>query len=155
MAEADCPLCQAIAAGYAADTLVWEFPHSLAILGPWQYYHGYCVLISKTHARELNRLPAKVRRDYLEEMSVLADAVESAFAPRKLNIESLGNVVPHLHWHLFPRYETDADHLKAVWLALDAAERDPARKTALQTGLTPREVTIARLQAALRERIGS
>src|ERR1700694_4734407 len=48
---------------------------------------------------------------------------ENTYHPHKLNYELLGNQVPHLHWHLFPRSKQDADHLKPVWLALDAAEQ--------------------------------
>ena len=51
-----------------------------------------------------------------------------------MNYELLGNQVPHLHWHLFPRYAHDPDVLKPVWLALDRAERDAEQRRRMETG---------------------
>src|SRR5581483_972871 len=116
----------------------WEFPHSVALLGPWQFYHGYCVLVSRKHASELSQLAETERRGYLDEMCILAQAIEQCFRPHKLNYELLGNLVPHLHWHLFPRYLTDAERLRPVWPALDRAERDVSERQRLQTGPEPR-----------------
>jgi len=48
-----------------------------------------------------------MRSRFLEEMALVAEAVFRAFDPRKLNYELLGNAVPHLHWHLVPRYADD------------------------------------------------
>jgi diadenosine tetraphosphate (Ap4A) HIT family hydrolase len=121
-----CPFCDRAASPdqRPPDDLVWRFPHSVAVLGPWQFYRGYCVLFSRRHASELSGLDDEERRAFLDEMCLLARAVESSFRPRKLNYELLGNQVPHLHWHLFPRFADDPDALKPVWLALDRAERD-------------------------------
>ena len=132
----DCPLCRKLTdlAALPAEEVVWRFPHSVALLGPWQYYHGYCLLISRRHATELNGLDADERRDYFVEMCLLARALEESFRPRKLNYEMLGNQVPHLHWHLFPRYNADPDALKPVWLALDRAERDSGERRRLEKG---------------------
>lgn len=100
--EPNCPFCRAVVNPAAAwgDNLVWMFPHSFAVLGPWQYFTGYCMLISRDHAAELSQLGTK-RTAFLDEMAVLAEAIESCFRPHKLNYELLGNQVPHLHWHLF------------------------------------------------------
>jgi diadenosine tetraphosphate (Ap4A) HIT family hydrolase len=67
-----------------------------------------------------------------------------------MNYELLGNQVPHLHWHLFPRYRDDPNRLQPVWLALDRAERDPELRRRLETGPTERPATIAALQEQLR-----
>src|SRR5437870_1156826 len=101
---ASCPLCDQLARRHQLpdDELVWQFPHSVALLGPWQYYTGYCVLVSRVHHAELHQMPAPDRAAFLEEMALLGHAIDIAFKPRKLNCESLGNQVPHLHWHLFP-----------------------------------------------------
>src|SRR5262245_42530766 len=132
--EQDCPFCKKLAApeSLSAEERVWSFPHSVALLGPWQFYEGYCILVSRRHATELSHLTDDVRRAYLDEMCLLARAIEAAFRPHKLNYECLGNQVPHLHWHLFPRSLADPDRLWPVWLALNQAERDPARRQQLQ-----------------------
>jgi diadenosine tetraphosphate (Ap4A) HIT family hydrolase len=147
-----CPFCAKLArlAELPADEVVWQFPHSVALLGHWQYFTGYCVLVSRTHATELSHLPAVVRREFLDEMCRLARAIELEFAPTKLNYELLGNQVRHLHWHLFPRWSDDPDARRPVWFALDRAESDPAERERLQTGPQPSGEIAARLRRRLR-----
>src|SRR5262249_24297621 len=101
----DCHFCRKLAALEIAppDEVVWQFPNSVALLGHWQFYHGYCLLVARRHATELSALSAVERRTFLDEMCILAQAIESSFQPRKLNYQLLGNQVPHLHWHLVRR----------------------------------------------------
>ena len=147
----ECPFCFKVARvdSLAADELVWQFPHSIALLGPWQYYLGYCTLVARRHASELSELSESERIAYFNEMCWLAKAIEAAFHPRKLNYELLGNQVPHLHWHLFPRYDHDPDVLKPIWLRLERAERDETVRQRLQTGPLERVETAQRLRNKL------
>jgi diadenosine tetraphosphate (Ap4A) HIT family hydrolase len=83
----------------------------------------------------------KERLLHLHEMSEVAHAVSRAFEPVKLNLEALGNTVPHLHWHIVPRYSDDPrgfapiwenlDYLRAVWTG--AEETDPLVREELKT----------------------
>ena len=145
-----CSLCEKLQSP-APEDLVWQFPYSVAFLGPWQYYTGYCVLVSRTHHTELHQLAPSTRHAFLEEMILLAHAIDITFEPRKMNYELLGNQVPHLHWHLFPRSGDDPDTLKPVWLALDRAERDEAEKRRLQSAALSRGEITARLRATLKK----
>jgi diadenosine tetraphosphate (Ap4A) HIT family hydrolase len=131
MTPGDCTFCMKLA-DLPADDMVCEFPHSVAFLGPWQYYRGYCVLVARSHATELSQLDPTVRHAFLDEMCQLARAIEQAFLPNKLNYELLGNQVPHLHWHIFPRAKDDPGALQPVWLAIDRAECDPGERYRLQ-----------------------
>ncbi len=152
----DCVFCRKLAALQTVppDEMVWEFSHSVAFLGTWQYYHGYCLLIARQHATELSGLSTMERRRFLDEMCILAQAIESCFHPRKLNYELLGNQVPHLHWHLFPRYEDDAEKGKPVWVAIDRTEQDANEQLRLQSGPFARSATIEKLRGKLRELAG-
>jgi diadenosine tetraphosphate (Ap4A) HIT family hydrolase len=144
----DCPFCRKLAGPLPPGEHVWDFPHSVALLGPWQFYRGYCVLVARGHATELSRLDEEARRGYLDEMCLLARAIETAFRPHKMNYELLGNQVPHLHWHLFPRSADDPDRLRPVWLPLDQAERDEALRARLRGTADPGE-TIGQLRRQL------
>jgi len=144
----DCHYCRTLAG--PVPEIIASFPQSVALLGPWQYYHGYCVLVARQHATELSQLDASVRRQFLDEMCLLAQAIERAFQPKKLNYEMLGNQVPHLHWHLFPRSAHDPEALQPVWLALERAKSDPAEDKRLKTGPMAPADTIAALRAQLR-----
>jgi diadenosine tetraphosphate (Ap4A) HIT family hydrolase len=153
MSDDSCPFCRKLAnlSSVSADELVWTFPRGVAFLGPWQFYHGYCILVARTHATELSRLNDAERREHLDEMCLLARAIEETFRPSKLNYELLGNQVPHLHWHLFPRDAADPETRSPVWLALDRAERDSTEKARLSRGKESRETTIARLRETLHQ----
>jgi diadenosine tetraphosphate (Ap4A) HIT family hydrolase len=153
MVNLECPFCRQLDALLepAGDDVVWQFPHSVALLGTWQFYHGYCLLIARGHATELSRLSAEKRRAYLEEMCLLARAIEECFQPHKLNYELLGNQVPHLHWHLFPRYRHDPEVLRPVWLALDRAEHDEAERQRLQQGPLDQRTTATLLRNKINE----
>ena len=149
--DPDCPFCRKFGTpdGWPAADVVWEFPHSLAVLGPWQFYTGYCLLVARSHATELAALGPN-RAAYLGEMALLAEAIAGCFRPHKLNYELLGNVVPHLHWHVFPRYADDPERLRPVWFALDRADRDPQEKARLEAGRVPRDEARGRLRDWLR-----
>jgi diadenosine tetraphosphate (Ap4A) HIT family hydrolase len=155
MEAADCVFCKKLAAELPADEVVWQFPHSVAFLGGFQYYQGYCLLIARSHARELNGLPDAERRAFLDEMCLLAKAIEDCFQPHKLNYELLGNQVPHLHWHVFPRYADDPERLKPVWLALERAERSASEAQRLRQGKMERARIRQTLEQRLRELTGA
>ena len=156
MTADDCPFCRKLAdlEALPAGELVYPFARSVALLGPWQYYHGYCLLVARSHATELHQLGPAQRRDYLEEMCTLARAIGECFRPDKLNYELLGNQVPHLHWHVFPRYRQDAERLQPVWLAIDRAGRDEHERQRLQTGPLARLATAELLRGKLKELVG-
>jgi diadenosine tetraphosphate (Ap4A) HIT family hydrolase len=151
MTNTDCFFCRKLLSLHELppEDVVWQFPRSVAVLGAWQFYRGYCVLLARAHATELSRLDDAERRTYLEEMCLLARAIEETFHPHKLNYELLGNQVPHLHWHLFPRSADDAEALKPVWLALDRADRDDAERRRLAGGPLDRPATAAALRQTL------
>lgn len=149
----ECPFCARLSQleQLPPDELLWQFPASVALLGPWQHYQGYCVLVLRHHESELFHLPDEERQRYFEEMCLLARAVADCFQPLKLNYELLGNQVPHLHWHLFPRFADDPDRLQPVWLALQRAETDAAERQRLQTGTRSRADIAAKLRQRLQE----
>jgi diadenosine tetraphosphate (Ap4A) HIT family hydrolase len=151
MSPASCPLCRKVAEQdlMPDHEVVWRFPQSVAFLGLHQYYRGYCVLVARQHAAELSGLAEETRRAYLDEMCLVARAIEQGFRPHKLNYELLGNVAPHLHWHLFPRSKGDPEALKPVWLALDRAERDADLRRRLEGDPSARPTITALLREQL------
>ena len=96
MSRSDCLFCRKLSDldALPAEEVVWRFPHGVALLGTWQYYHGYCLLIARRHATELSGLGAEERREYLVEMCLLARAIEEAFRPRKIELRTAGQSGP-------------------------------------------------------------
>jgi len=99
---------------------VADLPASIAILAPDQYYRGYTLVVSKTHATELFELAEDQSTQYFNDMLRVARAIAAACGPRKMNYEVLGNTVAHLHWHLFPRYDWDPNPKRPTWEASHA-----------------------------------
>jgi diadenosine tetraphosphate (Ap4A) HIT family hydrolase len=155
MASVECVFCCKLAglASLPAEEIVWQLPHSVVLLGTWQFYHGYCVVVARRHITELFHCGVEERQAYFEEMCLVAQAIAESFNPQKMNYELLGNQVPHLHWHLFPRYANDPQALKPVWLALGRAEQDEAERRRLQTGPLDRAATAERIRQKLQEHL--
>lgn len=105
---------------------VRELKTGYVVLGDIQRFKGYTLFLCKEHATELHFLQKDFRQDFLEEMSLVAEAVYHAFGPDKLNYELLGagNGV-HMHWHIFPRRTGDTPAPGPVW-RLDKTELNSA-----------------------------
>lgn len=88
---------------------VRELSTGYAVIGDNQHFYGYTLFLYKEHGdkTELFHLDMNERAKFMEEMSVVAQAVSNAFGAQKMNCELLGNGDAHLHWHLFPRREGD------------------------------------------------
>ncbi len=80
-----------------------------------QFFPGYVLLVLRRHVTELYDLPVPERATLMEEVSRVAHALARVFRPVKMNYELLGNLVPHIHWHLVPRLATDPALLSPIW----------------------------------------
>lgn len=98
---------------------VAELSSGIVRLNPTQYYQGAAFFVARRCVAELHELTDKERAAFLEEMTVVARAVHTAFSPRKLNYELHGNSVPHLHWWITPRYAHDPRPRSPIWENLD------------------------------------
>lgn len=112
-----CLICQRIAQIKQGknSNLIREFATGYAVLGDYQYFSGYSVLLCKLHKTELHQLNKRFKLKSLEEMSILAQAIYKTFKPSRLNYELLGNTDHHLHWHIFPRYKKELKPNAPVW----------------------------------------
>lgn len=120
----NCPLCERVTNTQNQNYpyLIHEFKNSYLYLGEHQYYRGYCVLVTKKHYREMTDLPEVERIEVFQEMMKAHQAIQNVFKPQKMNLESLGNVVDHVHWHFFPRYADDPNFKNPVWLQMQHFE---------------------------------
>ena len=109
----NCPMCQRW--DDDADLRIVEMTHSYVILNRDQYFPGYTLLFTKEHVTELFHLDRSVRASLTEEVSRVAEALYGAFSPAKINYELLGNMVPHIHWHIVPRFASEPLWPKPIW----------------------------------------
>lgn len=95
---------------------VAELDTGYVVIADYQYFKGYTIFLCKQDVRELHELNNEFKMTFLEEMSIVSEAVYNSFKPIKLNIELLGNTDSHLHWHIVPRYGTDQFPNGPAWL---------------------------------------
>ncbi|MEW6292678.1 MAG: HIT family protein [Pseudomonadota bacterium] len=88
-------------------------------------FPGFCRVVWQAHVAELSDLSADERRHLLDVVQAVERAVRAAVRPDKINLASLGNLVPHLHWHVIPRWRDDSHFPAPIWVP--AARPVPAR----------------------------
>jgi diadenosine tetraphosphate (Ap4A) HIT family hydrolase len=110
----------------AADTVpLGRFPLSLLLLMNDATY-PWCILVpAREGITEIHHLAPADRARLLAESCHLAAHLERVFAPHKLNVAALGNVVPQLHLHHVVRYRHDPAWPHPVWGRLPAAPYAP------------------------------
>ncbi|MDU0457686.1 MAG: HIT family protein [Geobacteraceae bacterium] len=109
----NCPMCQRWIDD--ADLRIVEMTHSYVVLNRDQHFPGYTLLFTKEHVTELFHLDRTVRAGLTEEVSRVAEALYGAFSPAKINYELLGNMVPHIHWHIVPRFVSEPLWPRPIW----------------------------------------
>jgi diadenosine tetraphosphate (Ap4A) HIT family hydrolase len=78
-------------------------------------YQGYCRVVWNAHVKELTDLSSDERAHFMNAVYRLEAALRLSLVPDKMNVASLGNLTPHLHWHLVPRWANDAAYPKPIW----------------------------------------
>ena len=100
-----------------------ELVVSTAFLAGNQAYRGYSIVVYNSHETALENLPEKNQIQFYRDMLKISSAIVEVFKPDKMNYELLGNWVPHLHWHVVPRYKTDPCWGNPIWTRLDVSLR--------------------------------
>jgi diadenosine tetraphosphate (Ap4A) HIT family hydrolase len=78
-------------------------------------YPGYVRVIATRHAREMSDLPKEEADALLAAVLSCERAVRATMQCDKVNLASLGNQTPHVHWHVIPRFFDDAHFPHPVW----------------------------------------
>lgn len=108
--EPGCELCD-----LAAPMTVYADSKLSVIIVDDANYPGFCRVIWRDHVREMSDLSREDRLLLNEAVVEVELALREVMKPAKVNVASLGNVVPHLHWHVIPRYTDDAHFPAPVW----------------------------------------
>ena len=133
---AGCEFCDS-----AGGELLWRDDLCRVVLVDEPDHPGFCRVILNRHAREMTDLPPTDRERLMRVVFAVEAALRRAMQPDKLNLASLGNIVPHLHWHVIPRFADDRYFPNSIW-------GEPLRSGVVRE--TPR----AAIAAALNELLG-
>jgi diadenosine tetraphosphate (Ap4A) HIT family hydrolase len=105
-----CELCSQI-----GGELLWRDAACRVVLVNDPDYPGFCRVIWNAHVREMTDLPAARRQHCMRVVLAVESALRKVLKPNKINLASLGNVTPHLHWHVIPRFKHDAHFPNPIW----------------------------------------
>ncbi|HEY0586790.1 MAG TPA: HIT family protein [Pseudoduganella sp.] len=126
----NCDLCKLLAgfdaapAG-AASPLVWRDDRLAVILVDEPGYPGFTRVVWHDHVREMTDLSTEDRDHVMKTVWAVEQALRTAMSPHKVNVASFGNMTPHVHWHVIPRYTDDAHFPNPTWGAKQR-EAEPA-----------------------------
>jgi len=115
-----CELCEG-----AGGTLIWRDERCRVVRIDEPGYPGFCRVIWGAHVAEMTDLSDDERVHFMRVVFALEAALRAQLRPVKINLASLGNVTPHLHWHVIPRFGDDPHFPNPVW---SAAIRQPAAR---------------------------
>ena len=105
-----CDLCE-----QTGGTVIHRCEKYRVVLVEDAAYPGFCRVIWNGHAKEMTDLSSPDRAVMMSAVWQVEQAMREVMKPHKVNLASLGNVVPHLHWHIIPRYEDDAHFPNPIW----------------------------------------
>ncbi|MEO6422313.1 MAG: HIT family protein [Candidatus Nitrotoga sp.] len=106
----NCELCNS-----TGETLLWRGEHCRVVLVEDADYPGFCRVIWNRHAKEMTDLNDGEQHAFMNVVFVVESAIREVMQPDKINLASLGNMMPHLHWHIIPRYVIDKHFPNPIW----------------------------------------
>lgn len=137
--QPDCVLCRE-----DGGIVLWRNEQLRVIDAADPLYPGFTRVIWNAHAAEMTDLDPADRQTLMQAVYIVEQVQRDTLRPHKVNLAALGNIVPHVHWHVIPRWCDDTHFPDAVWAA---PRREPARASAN----APDEALLTRYQAALRQ----
>lgn len=132
-----CELCAT-----TGETLLWGGRRCRVILIADADLPGFCRVIWNDHVKEMTDLPVQMREELMQTVFAVESAVREVMQPEKINLASLGNITPHLHWHVVPRFTNDKYFPNSIW-------SEPVRHASVATANDIR----ARLSASILKNI--
>lgn len=108
---ASCPLCQP-----AGETVLWQNSRLRIIaVNDSPAAPAFCRVIWREHVAEMTDLPEADRQEIMAAVCRTEAAMRQVLRPDKINLASLGNQVPHVHWHVIARFANDACFPDSIW----------------------------------------
>jgi len=106
----DCELCLT-----ATLPILWQNNRFRVILVNNQNIKGYLRLELIEHVKEIHHLTPAIQSEMYKIMNIIENIVTDVYSPDKINLASLGNKIPHIHWHIIPRFTNDNFFPQSIW----------------------------------------
>ncbi len=137
--SSSCPLCTGAGGVLIASSSLWR-----VIRAEDAAFPAFYRVVWNGHVAEFSALSPAQRSECMDVVCAVEQVLISELQPTKINLAALGNVVPHLHWHVIARFEEDSHFPQPVWGQPQREQAHPERLLAV--GLSDLD---ARMKAAL------
>jgi diadenosine tetraphosphate (Ap4A) HIT family hydrolase len=139
----DCELCRGLGGLPVFQCARWR-----VIRADDAAFPAFYRVVWRAHVAEWSELALADQSALMGAVTAVERVLRASLAPTKINLASLGNVVPHLHWHVIARFDWDSHFPAPVWAApARAVEPPPAAR--LRVPLDELDARVARAVAAL------
>lgn len=139
---ATCPLC-----AEEGGLPVWRGRHLRVIRAQEEGFPAFYRVVWNAHAAEFSDLDAAERLHCMDAVAEVEQVLRARLAPAKMNLAALGNMVPHLHWHVIARFAWDSHFPGSVWAAAQRP-RDAVREAAVAARLQAIDAELVRVLGA-------
>jgi diadenosine tetraphosphate (Ap4A) HIT family hydrolase len=95
--------------------LLWQGERCRVVYIEEPGYPGFCRVVWKAHVKEMTDLSEDDRLHLMSAVFAVESVLREHLDPEKINLASLGNLVPHIHWHVIPRYADDPHYPQPIW----------------------------------------
>lgn len=141
-----CDLCELLVEP-AADVLIWRDEQLSVVAVNEPEYPGFTRVVWNAHVKEMTDLAPAERNHVMNAVWAVEQAMRNVMLPHKVNLASFGNMTPHVHWHVIPRFADDAHFPNPTWAAAQRAGKPDA--------LAARRALLPQLRAAIIDRLES
>ena len=105
-----CPLC-----GKDGGLLVFQNQQLRVIQAVEQGFPAFYRVVWNAHVAEFSDLSDEDRNSCMNAVVAVEQVLREQLLPTKINLATMGNIVPHLHWHVIARFNWDSHFLASVW----------------------------------------
>lgn len=139
---AACALCEP-----SSQDILWQDDFCRVVLLNDTDYPAYCRIELLAHIKEMTDLPPADRARTMKVVFAVEAAMREVIQPDKINLASLGNKTPHMHWHMIPRFESDKHFPNSHWGEVTRTSEAQQLTEAVRNEL--QRVVIERVECAL------
>ncbi|WP_250525366.1 HIT family protein [Caballeronia sp. GAWG2-1] len=136
----DCVFCRE-----DGGEVLWADDALRVVLADEADWPGLCRVIWGAHVAEMSDLQDADRARLMTAVNCVERAMRCILVPEKVNLASLGNQVPHVHWHVIPRFSNDSRFPLPIWA--------PRQRTVSEAQLSKRRAQATLLREAVRHEL--
>jgi diadenosine tetraphosphate (Ap4A) HIT family hydrolase len=138
----DCVFCRE-----DGGEVLWKNDTMRVVLADEPDWPGLCRVIWGAHVAEMSDLPDEDRTRVMTAVNIVERAMRRVLVPDKINLASLGNQVPHVHWHVIPRFTNDSRFPLPIWA--------PRQRTVSEALLSRRRVQATLMYEPIRNELNA